>query len=200
MPAKPARDPNKLTRKEKRAINIQKNQQKNAAQLAHERSFLHPEPEVLRPHTEADIEAVIDAISNGETARNTCRKLGVRCGKLLMEITSNDQMMNRYMRARQMQAHHLVEQSVEDLEGLDNLDPAADGASVAVSVVKLKSDVRRWTAGKYHISAYGDRVTNVHEGNPEKPIETVSTALTKEEAAERYQQRLARERELANKK
>jgi hypothetical protein len=51
---------------------------------------------------------------------------------------------------------------------------------------KHKADTKKWLMGKQHVGKFGDRVTNVLEGNPEKPVETINRTMSQEEQMRLY--------------
>lgn len=128
---------------------------------------------------------MLDAVANGDTVRGKCRELGLHPGRTLMVIDADPQLAARYVRAKKAQAHSFVEQTLDDFEELDRLDEAADGANVRVQIIKHKSEVRRWCAGKFHVQAYGDKV-QVQGGDPDKPIRHVVDGMSPQEAANLY--------------
>jgi hypothetical protein len=149
-----------------------------------------PEPKVLRAVTPDDLDAIIEAVAKGDTVRGKCRELCVSEGTVRMQIADDEVLSTRYARAKQQQAHAFAETNLEELEALDYVDTEADGANVKVAIAKHKFEVRKWTAGKYHVGAYGDKVTNVLEGNPEKPLRTITSDMDDAEAIAAYQESL----------
>jgi predicted transcriptional regulator len=135
-----------------------------------------------REATMDDVSVIIDAIAAGDTLKGKARELGVNEATIRNLIARDAEASTRYARARLEQAHSLVEQSVEDLDTLERIDSAADGASVEVSKFKHKFEVRRWLAGKLHVGAYGDKVTAILEGG-EKPIRTINEQMSVDEAS-----------------
>jgi hypothetical protein len=177
----------KPTRREKSRLN----RGLYAAAQRLERERLNAEPVHVRAHTPDDIELVFEALMDGDTVRNKCRELGVHPGKLLKEVTSDEQLNSRYMRARQVQAHSFVEKNLDEAEqARRTIDTEADGANVELGILKHLADTRKWCAGKYHVGAYGDKVTTVLEGNPEKPLRTITQDMDDAEAAAAYQESL----------
>jgi hypothetical protein len=172
----------KLTRKEKSAAN-----KALYRRATHMLADTRPPPAHFRDVTEADVDAVIEAIASGDTMRGKCRELGVSVHTMRDHIARDEQKSQLYARARLEQAHSLVEKSVDDLEELSNIRTDADGANVEVAIFKHKFEVRRWLAGKLHVGQYGDKVTAVIEGG-ETPIKTVSREMTLEEAQQAYEE------------
>jgi hypothetical protein len=156
-----------------------------------ERERLNAEPAHVRAHTPDDIEAVLEALMGGDTVRNKCRELGVHPGKLLMQVTADEQLNTRYTRAKQVQAHSFVEKNLDEAEqARHTIDTEADGANVELGILKHLAETRKWCAGKYHVGAYGDKVTNVLEGNPDKPLRTITSDMDDAEAIAAYQESL----------
>lgn len=141
-------------------------------------------PLATRPVEDEDIEAVIEAIASGGTARNKCRELGVGLGSVLSRIGADKQLYARYAHAREAQAEAWAEQIVSDADAPIEYD--ADGANVELGHVKHKADVRRWLMGKYHVRRFGDKVTAVLEGNPDAPLETIHRGMSQEEAMAQF--------------
>jgi hypothetical protein len=179
----------KLTRAQKSALNRALYQE----QVRAERAALNPEPAHTHAHSPDDVEAVLEALTMGDTVRNKCRELAVHPGKVLMAIAEDPQLHSRYVRARMIGAHAMVEKNLDEAEDAEkSIDTEADGANVALGIVKHKAEVRRWVSGKYNPASYGDKVTQVHEGNPNNPVQVEDTTnMTSEQLAERYQRRLA---------
>lgn len=135
----------------------------------------------MRQHTEEDLQNVLRAVANGDTLSAYCREHGLHPGDVSMALRSGEEHQVAYAQARESQAHMLVERNIDAVKALQFIDTSEDGANVAVQIAKHAFDVYRWTAGKYHVGAYGDRVTQVHEGGS-KPVRMITSEMTDEEA------------------
>jgi hypothetical protein len=177
----------KPTRREKSRVN---SGMFHAAQRAL-KATMNPEPAHARAHTPDDIEAVFEALMAGDTVRNKCRELAVHPGKLLAAIDDDAQLRSRYARAREIQSEVWADDIVADADDAAlTIDTEADGANVELGIVKHKFEAKKWLMGKNHIRRFGDKSTTVLEGNPEKPLRTVTSEMDDAEAAAAYQESL----------
>ena len=106
---------------------------------------------------------VFSRVANGETLTAIARDLGVS-RPLLSDWANDAQRRDAYIRARQMAADALVDESIEIV---DEADPQT------VQVARLRADTRRWIAGKLHREQWGERegptvaiqINNLHSGS-----------------------------------
>jgi hypothetical protein len=144
-----------------------------------------PEPEQYVEVTDAIIDDILDRIASGSPGlRAACRANRVCDGTVRRRIREDEQLSTRYAHAKTSQADAWAEDIVEDAEA--PVDYAGDGANVEIAHRKHKADVKKWLMGKFHVKQYGDKVTAVLEGNPEKPLETINRTMSQEEQMRLY--------------
>jgi hypothetical protein len=176
----------RASKKSPRKLRSDKNKEDYRAALAETRAELKvaPEPTVYEPVTDEIIDKVLDMIATGPSLRAACRRYSVCEGTVRRRITEDEQLSTRCARARQLQADAWADDLVEEAE--EEIDYAADGANVELGHRKHKADTKKWLMGKQHVGKFGDRVTNVLEGNPEKPVETINRTMSQEEQMRLY--------------
>lgn len=153
------------------------------------------EPKTKRPVSDDDIETVLRGVAEGGTVRRICRQLGVAESSVRIRLVDDAALLARYSHARRLSAYAMIEKNQEEAEVLVSMDPSAEGANVAVQIAKHVENTRRWIAGKYHQTEFGDKVTQVHEGNPDRPVVTKDvTEMSAQEMLEEFHQRLRERR------
>lgn len=109
-------------------------------------------------------------------------------------LKDNEEFRKKYARAREEQADHYAEEIV----AIADEDPATaiqrqrggeetiviDGAAVAHQ--RLRVDARKWFASKVAPKKYGDRLDLEHTGPGGGPIQTVTSQMSPEHAAQVY--------------
>jgi hypothetical protein len=105
---------------------------------------------------------VFTRIAGGDTLSRIAVDIGVS-RPLLSDWANDAQRRDAYLRARQRQASALVDES---LDIVDEADPQT------VQLAKLRSETRRWMAGKLHREQWGEQsgpqvaiqINNLHAG------------------------------------
>jgi hypothetical protein len=143
-----------------------------------------PEPEKYVEVTDAIIDDVLERISDGMGLRASCRLNQVHVATVRNRFIADEALAIRYARARESKADAWADDIVEGAEA--PLDYDADGANVEIAHRKHVADVKKWLMGKYHVRQYGDKVTTVLEGNPDKPVQTINRQMTLEQMQEAF--------------
>jgi predicted DNA-binding ribbon-helix-helix protein len=90
-------------------------------------------------------------IAEGQTLRAICSKHGYPSKSSVTRwLAQNDQFWDQYARAREQQAHALIDEAVD-------LGRSADGNTA--SELRLKIDTLKWAAAKLSPKVYGKRAT-----------------------------------------
>lgn len=113
-------------------------------------------------------DAILVRIADGESLRSICNdpEMPSRPTVYSWVLDNKDGFFDRYARAREMQAHALVDDCVEVADDgindwMERNDPnnpgyAANGEHMQRS--RLRVDTRKWTAARILPKVYGDRV------------------------------------------
>lgn len=96
------------------------------------------------------VDAVLDAIAGGSSARKACEKAGIAHSTFFAIVINDKEIFDRYARARKAQAEYLFDTlgAIEDGTLAGKIDPQA--AKVAI-------DSRKWRLAKLHPKEYGDK-------------------------------------------
>lgn len=147
-------------------------------------------PLKTRDITDQDVEDIIAAVADGMTVTSTCRRLGISNGQFTSRLASGDpERAKRYVRARSLQAEAWADEIADIADEAINYDGEPGAANAEVSHRNLRVNTRKWLMGKYNVK-FAEKTTHVLEGNPDKPLRSVTEHMTEKEAAEAYAERL----------
>jgi hypothetical protein len=111
-------------------------------------------------YTDAIAEAICEMLAEGMPMRAICRREGMPSQAAVYRwLENNEAFRERYVRAREVQAHVIAEQALAEAE-------RAEDAQLG----RLAFDARRWFAGKVLPKVYGDRHQHEHSGPGGGPI------------------------------
>lgn len=153
-----------------------------------------PPPELLpltvtgRPtlYTRELADKICFGIASGKTATSTCRLHGVEPSSFFAWCYNNtDGLYARYTSAREIGAEVKVDQAEDMIDAPLESDYSDFGASAELQHRKLRMESIKWFASKNHYRRFGDKVTSVVEGG-EKPVRTITSNMTAEEAQAAY--------------
>ena len=135
-----------------------------------------PEMDALLTPGGADhrVISLCEMMESGMTYRASCKSLKISTSTMWKLIHADNRASDRYNRAREVSAHRMAEQVVDISD-----EPMT--TQVEVSRARLRTDNRRWLAGKLAPQHYGDRQMIEHTG-------TVHHILTADERARRLEQ------------
>lgn len=120
-------------------------------------------------------ECLLGLVADGLTLRTACDLMGLLPRHARRWIATNDGGMTaKYQTALAMQAEAWADEMVGEIEQV----PPEPGY---VSRARLRFEVRKWLMGKNNLR-FGDKSTVVHEGNPDKPVQTINRDMTPAEA------------------
>jgi hypothetical protein len=111
-------------------------------------------------YTDAIAEAICEMLAEGMPMRAICRREGMPSQAAVYRwLENNEAFRERYVRAREVQAHVIAEQALAEAE-------RAEDAQLG----RLAFDARRWFAGKVLPKVYGDRHQHENSGPGGGPI------------------------------
>jgi hypothetical protein len=113
--------------------------------------------------TEALAAQVLWTIASGVAIRNlTAKEHGVKGHTVLYWAQERPDFAQQLARAREIAAHMIADEGlmIADDESRDSIDGIPNHA--AVQRARLRSDYRKWLAGKWNAAAYADK--QVHTG------------------------------------
>ena len=163
---------------------------KAAGVAASARKAAEPAPHAYDMSVAAD--AVLDGIVEGGSLREVCGSPGLPSVTTFMRWLAderNENLRERYARARELQAEYMAEDILEiadeecttvraDKHGTqDDGDGKTEVVfdSVAVQRNRLRVDARKWLLSKLAPKKYGDKVTQEHTGANGGAIQVAST-------------------------
>lgn len=97
-----------------------------------------------------------------------CKEYGVSYGSFYSWMRQNDELVNRYTRAREMQADYLAEQILEIADDSSQDELNTDFGVIEnkefVNRSKLRVEARKWIAAKLKPKKYGDKIDHTTDG------------------------------------
>ena len=99
-------------------------------------------PETLKKFDEA-----LQLVSNGMGIQKACEKVGVSKTRFFVDLKTNEELREKYARAREEQADYLADEIVQIADETDDPHKA-----------RLQIDARKWTASKLRPKRYGDKI------------------------------------------
>jgi hypothetical protein len=137
-------------------------------------------------------DAICQRISDGETLIAICKAEDMPGKSTVCRwLDENAAFQDQYARARTVQADHFAEEivAIADEEPIvrvngEEKDVSLDGGFVARQ--RLRVDARKWFASKVAPKKYGDKIDVEHSGRNGGPIQTLTAAMSPEEAAQAY--------------
>lgn len=137
--------------------------------------------------------AILVRLADGESLKSICRDEGMPNRSTVQgwAFDDVDGFYGKYVRAREIQAHALADETVEisddgSNDWMQSNDPENPGYRLNgehVQRSRLRVDTRKWFASKLASKTYGDKVTQEHSGKDGAPIEVKD--VTAVEAARR---------------
>lgn len=110
---------------------------------------------LLRIKERGGFAAIYDRIAAGETLVSIGKDYNVSPRFLKVTITANDKLDVLFRQARADSAAALVEKNLEELEAFKPSSLAA--ANAEVSLLKLRTEHRKWLAGVYDKEFFGEK-------------------------------------------
>lgn len=103
-----------------------------------------------REEIAAKFDDILDAISGGSSLRKACNDAGVAASSFIKAVTDEQELFERYARARKAQAEWLFDTIglIEDGTLAGKIDPQA---------ARVVIDARKWRLAKLHPREYGDK-------------------------------------------
>lgn len=120
--------------------------------------------------------AICDGIAEGKSSRKMCQELGIAQNTFWTWLQSDTDLQEQYARAKDLCADYYAEQIPEIADdSVNDWQIREDGTryvdNEAVQRSRLRIDARKWYASKVAPKKYGDKIENVHSGDPDKPIQ-----------------------------
>ena len=121
-----------------------------------------------KPPTKEQIDKILHLISTTDMGTaSICKDVGCDPAGFSVLKRTDDDLANRYARAKEDQADYLADQI---LQIADDDERGSDHKRLAI-------DARKWLAGKLRPKAYSDKVINEHTGPDGGPIEQQITHI-----------------------
>lgn len=119
--------------------------------------------------------AICDGIAVGKSSRLMCQEAGISQQTFWRWLQEDTIFCEQYARAKERCADFYAEQIPEIADDSDNdWQIREDGSryvdNEAVQRSRLRIDARKWYASKVAPKKYGEKVENVHSGDPVNPI------------------------------
>lgn len=124
---------------------------------------------------------VCELITQGYSLRAIAKHEGMPSPALVCKWLAeeeNKSFREQYARAREAQADLLFDEILEIADSQEGDVIIKDGQELinhdVIARARLRVDSRKWMAGKLRPKVYGDKVTSVHTGDPDNPVQTIT--------------------------
>ncbi len=125
--------------------------------------------------TQELLDAICAGISLGKSARAMCIEAGISQRVLWNWLAGDAALMQQYLRAKELCVDAYAEEIIEisddgsrdtytDEKGREVIDREVIARS------QLRIDARKWYASRLAPKKYGDKLSNAHEGDTNKPL------------------------------
>lgn len=124
---------------------------------------------------------ICSRMAEGESVRAICRDdLMPAASSVFLWLSKHKEFSELYARAAESRAHALAEEALEiaDDGRNDTYDDGEGNTRTDQDVIarsRLRVDTRKWFAARLNPRKYGDKVEQTVVGDPEKPLQTVTT-------------------------
>jgi transposase len=107
--------------------------------------------------------AVCELIASGLTIRKVAEELGVHQSTIYLWASQNETFANMMIRARQMQAHVLMDKAYEEMEAHIERGEAKDGRQAVEGYVRIAEKLHPLKYGVRHVEYKGEIETKMGE-------------------------------------